>query len=133
MPRSRENAYQVREALVRPAIAQKIWPIVAIRSTAFAAAEVRAVVMIGIEPPPPSLIASTLLAANTSARRTTQPISAEKNTARHTPWAAATAAPRVSSAACAEASYPVCVYIVSRKPIGSTRNQKGKPPVEPPW
>ena len=31
IPRSRENAYQVREALVRPAAPQKICPTVAIR------------------------------------------------------------------------------------------------------
>ncbi len=32
--------------------------------------------------------------------------------------------PRVSSEVCAEASNPVIVYFVSRKPIGRTRNQK---------
>jgi hypothetical protein len=132
MPRSRENAYQVRAALVSPAATQKIWPTVQIRSTAFAAAEVRAVVMIGIEPPPPSLIASTSLAAKTRARSTNQPMIADQKTERQTPCAAATAAPRVSSAVCADASYPVCVYIVSRKPIGITRIQKGRLATEPP-
>src|SRR3954452_9294161 len=42
MPRSREKAYQVREALVRPAAPQKSWPTVAMISTAFAAAGVSA-------------------------------------------------------------------------------------------
>src|SRR5206468_7172153 len=74
IPRSRENAYQVREALVRPAATQKIWPTVAIRRTAFAAAELSALVMIGIEPPPPSVIPFTSLAANSNARSTSQPI-----------------------------------------------------------
>jgi len=104
MPRSRENAYQVREALVRPAITQKIWPMVAISNTAFAAAELRALVMIGIEPPPPSVIPAVSFAANNSASSTNQPIRADQKTARQTPWAAAMAAPRVSSAVCAEAS-----------------------------
>src|SRR5438552_7865717 len=63
MPRSRENAYQVREQLVRPAAAQNGWPTVAISSTALAAAEVRAVSITGIEAPPFPLIAVALLAA----------------------------------------------------------------------
>ncbi len=83
---------------------QKIWPMVAISSTAFAAEEVNAVVMIGIEPPPPSVTAVVSLAANSSASSTNQPITADQNTARQTPWAAAMAAPRVSSAVWAEAS-----------------------------
>src|SRR5216110_3323099 len=37
IPRSRENAYHVREALVSPAAPQKNWPTVAIRTTSFAA------------------------------------------------------------------------------------------------
>src|SRR5947209_11967911 len=104
IPRSRENAYQVREALVSPAAPQKSWPTVAIRITAFAAAEVSALSMSGIEPPPPALIAFTSLAANTSASSTAQPMTADQKTERQTPCAAAIAAPRVSSAVCAEAS-----------------------------
>src|SRR5437588_9666271 len=77
MPRSRENAYQVREQLVRPAAPQNSWPTVAISSTALAAAEVRAVSITGIEPPPFSLIAVTLSAANTRASSTAQPAIAE--------------------------------------------------------
>ena len=49
IPRSRENAYQVREALVRPAATQKIWPTVAIRITSFAAQESMALVKIAID------------------------------------------------------------------------------------
>ena len=54
----------MREALVRPAATQKIWPTVAIRITSFAAQESRALVKIAIEPPPASLTAPTSLAAN---------------------------------------------------------------------
>ena len=44
--RSRENAYQVREALVRPAAPQNSWPTVAIMITSFAAQESSAEVKI---------------------------------------------------------------------------------------
>ena len=54
--------------------------------------------------PAPSFTASTSVAANRNASRTNQPISAEKKIERQTPCAAALAAPRVSSAVCAEAS-----------------------------
>src|SRR3954451_569666 len=77
--RSRENAYQVREALVRHAVPQKSWPMVAIRTTSFAAHESIAVVKIvptkpfdGADP-----IASTSLAANRKASRRIQPMMAE--------------------------------------------------------
>src|SRR5438309_10240935 len=49
IPRSRENAYHVRDALVSPAAPQNSWPIVAIRSTALAAHESRALLKIAIE------------------------------------------------------------------------------------
>ena len=39
MARSRENAYQVREALVRPAMPQNSWPTVAMMIVSFAAHE----------------------------------------------------------------------------------------------
>src|SRR5919109_89772 len=104
IPRSREKAYQVREALVRPAAPQKSWPTVAMIRTIFAAQESRALVKIAPTKPAPSLTALTSLAANRKASRTNHPISAEKKTDRHTPWAAALAAPRVSSAVWAEAS-----------------------------
>ena len=39
------------------------------------------------------------------------------------------AAPRVSSAVWADASYPVCVYIVRMKPSGRTYSQKNAPVV----
>src|SRR5437899_12677539 len=77
MPRSRENAYQVREQLVRPAAPQNNCPTVQINSTALAAAEVSAVSITGIEPPPFSVMAGTFLAANTSASSTAQPAIAE--------------------------------------------------------
>ena len=131
MPRSRENAYQVRDALVRPAAPQNSWPIVAMIRISFAAHESSALVKIEPTKPAASFTASTSFAAKRKASRTNQPISAEKKTDRHTPCAAAMAAPFVSSAVCADASYPVCVYIASRKPIGSTRNQKPMLPVEP--
>src|SRR6266511_2369898 len=52
MARSRENAYQVRDALVRPAMPQKIWPTVEIRMTVSAQPELMALVKTAIELPP---------------------------------------------------------------------------------
>ncbi len=104
MPRSREKAYQVREALVRPAAPQKICPIVAIRITSFAAHVSSELSKIAKTVPAPSFTASTSLAANRKPSSTNQPMRAEKKTERQTPWAAVIAAPRVSSAVCAEAS-----------------------------
>src|SRR5436190_18339301 len=75
--RSRENAYQVREALVRHAVPQKSWPMVAIRITSFAAHESMELVKIAPTKPAPSLTAPTSLAANRKARSRTQPINAE--------------------------------------------------------
>ena len=132
IPRSRENAYQVREALVSPAAPQKNWPTVAISTINFAAQGSSALLKIPNTAPPESLTAATSVAANRKARRTNHPITADQNTERQTPCAAAVAAPRVSSAVCAEASYPVWVYIASRKPTGRTRNQNPRPPVSPP-
>src|SRR6266545_8095733 len=77
IPRSRENAYQVRDALVSPAAPQKNCPIVAIRITVFAAQESRALLKIAIEVPPPSLTAPTSLAAKRKASSTNQPAIAE--------------------------------------------------------
>src|SRR5438309_2291750 len=78
MPRSRENAYQVRDALVSPAAPQKSWPIVAIRITAFAAHGSSALLKIASEVPPAVLTALTLVAAKRNASRTVQPAIAEK-------------------------------------------------------
>src|SRR5919198_3263440 len=114
IPRSRENAYHVRDALVRPAAPQNSWPTVAIRITSLAAHGSSALVKIAPTNPAPSFTAFTSLAANRNASSTNQPMIAEKNTDLQTPWAAAFAAPRVSSAVWAEASYPVCVYMASR-------------------
>src|SRR3954468_6929094 len=74
--RSREKAYQVRDALVRPAIPQKIWPIVAMKITASAQPELIALVITEIDVPPASLIAFVSLAANVSASSTNHPNSA---------------------------------------------------------
>src|SRR2546426_7345908 len=65
MPRSRENAYHVRDALVSPAAPQKSWPIVAIRTTIFAAHMwlFMALVKIEIAVPPAPLTAFTSWAA----------------------------------------------------------------------
>jgi hypothetical protein len=59
-----------------------------------------------IAPTKPALSSTALtsVAANRKASSTNHPISADQNTERHTPCAAAFAAPRVSSAVCAEAS-----------------------------
>src|SRR5690349_12257831 len=48
------------------------------------------------------------------------------------PLAAALAALLVSSDRCADASYPVIVYCVRIAAIGSTKNRKPQPDVEPP-
>src|SRR3954470_22132904 len=75
--RSRENAYQVREALVRHAVPQNSWPMVAIRTTSFAAHG--SIELVKIEPtkPAPSLTAATSLAANRKASRRIHPMIAE--------------------------------------------------------
>src|SRR5215217_9626476 len=93
IPRSRENAYQVRDALVRPAAPQKSCPTVAITSTSFAAHESRALVKMAPTKPAPSLTAFTSVAANRKASSTNQPITADQKTERQTPCAAALAAP----------------------------------------
>ena len=48
------------------------------------------------------------------------------------PLAAESAAECVSSDRCAEASYPVMVYWVSRAPMGRMTNRNPTPPVLPP-
>src|SRR5215210_982769 len=70
--RSRENAYQVRDALVRPAMPQKSWPIVAMRMTSSAQPELIALVKTEIAVPPASSIAVLSDAANVMASRTNQ-------------------------------------------------------------
>src|SRR3954468_3860053 len=55
--RPRENAYHVRDALVRPAMPQKICPIVAMKITASAQPELMALVITEIDVPPESLLA----------------------------------------------------------------------------
>src|SRR3954454_6468832 len=71
--RSRENAYHVRDALVSPAMPQKIWPIVAMRMTSSAHPELIALVKTEIDVPPASLIAFVSEAANVIAMSTSQP------------------------------------------------------------
>src|SRR5262245_8513984 len=79
MPRSRENAYQVRDALVRPAAPQKSCPTVAMMSTIFTPQTwlVIAVSKMEIDEPPALLMPSTSCAANRKARSTAQPAIAE--------------------------------------------------------
>src|SRR5215212_7915743 len=106
----------MRDALVRHAMPQKSCPITAIRTTSLAAPEPSAVLMMASDEPRPkpfaaSLIDLTSVAANVSASSTNQPISPDQKTERQTPLAAPSAAPCVSSDTCADASYPVCVYI----------------------
>src|ERR1700712_136925 len=71
--RSRENAYQVRDALVRPAMPQKICPIVEMRMIASAQPEPSELVNTEIDVPPASLIALVSEAANVMASSTNQP------------------------------------------------------------
>src|SRR5438045_8024532 len=77
IPRSRENAYQVREALVSPAAPQNSCPTVQMIRTNFAAHDVRPFSMTGIEPPPAVVIASTFVTENSSASNTAHPAIAE--------------------------------------------------------
>src|SRR4029079_7439909 len=71
--RSRESAYQVREALVSPAMPQKSCPMVEMRITSSAQPELIALVKTEIEVPPASLIAVVSDAANVIASSTNQP------------------------------------------------------------
>src|SRR3954463_13894924 len=71
--RSRENAYHVRDALVRPAMPQKIWPIVEMRMTSSAQPELIALVNTEIAVPPASLTAFVSAAANVIASNTNHP------------------------------------------------------------
>src|ERR671921_591677 len=119
-PLSRENANVIRDALVTQAIPQNSWPTVEMTTTAFSAQESRELLKMASDDPAPSLTAPTSVAANVIARSTNQPITADQKTDCQTPRAAPIAAPRVSSETCAEASKPVIVYCVSRKPSGST-------------
>src|SRR3954451_25101100 len=74
--RSRENSYHVRDALVRPAMPQKICPIVAMKITASDQPELIALVNTDLAVPPPAWNAFVSLAANVIASRTNQPHSA---------------------------------------------------------
>src|SRR3954453_2225301 len=74
--RSRENAYHGRDALVRPAMPQKICPIVAMKITASAQPELIALVNTEVAVPPPALSAFVSLLANVIASRTNQANSA---------------------------------------------------------
>src|SRR3954453_17827459 len=122
----------MRDALVTHDIPQNSWPTVTTLSTNFAVPVVSALVMIVPENPPAALIAFSSVAANVRASRTSQPMTPDQNTERQTPCAAPFAALRVSSEMCADASYPVCVYIVSRKPCDRMNNQNQPPLVAPP-
>src|SRR6266545_3196366 len=84
IPRSRENAYQVREALVRPAAPQKSCPTVAIRRTSFAAQGSKTLVKIAPTKPAPLSIAWTSVAAKRNAKSTNHPMTADQNTDRQT-------------------------------------------------
>ena len=77
MPRSRENAKHMREALVRQAVPQNSCPTVAIRITSLAAQLSRAEVKTAGEYPAAASIALTSVAAKVIASSTIQPIIAE--------------------------------------------------------
>src|SRR3954469_18184031 len=121
----------MREALVTHDMPQKSWPTVARTRTNFAFALDRAPSMIEIDVPPASLTPLTSVAAKVIANRTNHPKTPDQNTERQTPCAAPFAALRVSSEMCAEASYPVCVYIVKMKPCVRMKNQN-QPLTDPP-
>src|SRR4029078_1393243 len=102
--RSRENAYQERDALVRAGIPQKSWPMLEIRITSSAQPELIALVKTEIAVPPASLIAFVSEAANVIASRTNQTNSAAEKTDCQSPRAPLICASWVSSATCADAS-----------------------------
>src|SRR5262245_43976925 len=106
--------------LVTQLMPQKNWPIVEMRMTALKKPADRDVSSTAPEKPAASLMASTSVAANSSASSRIQPPIAEYAIDCHRPLAAERAAPLVSSDTCAHASNPVIVYWVSRKPSGST-------------
>src|ERR1044072_9519352 len=111
----------MREALVRHAAPQKIWPTVEmIRIVFVQPPEPSADSKTAIELPPASVMPAASDAANVKASSSNQPMRAVEKIERHTPLAAASAAPWVSSEMCAQESKPVIVYCVSRKPSGST-------------
>ena len=83
---------------------QNSWPIVAITTTTFCQLSDSAVENTASEPPASSLMPSTSVAANVIASSTIQPPTPDQKTERHTPCAAALAAPWVSSEMCADAS-----------------------------
>src|SRR3954453_2452796 len=120
---SRLNAYIIRDALVMQLMPQNSWPQTAMMSTNLTQPVPIAFSNTANTVPPPWETALVSAAANVIASSTTQPISADQNTDCHTPLAADLAAPCVSSEMCAEASKPVIVYCVSRKPSGSTYHQ----------
>src|ERR1700759_371812 len=110
----------MREALVRQAAPQKSWPAVEmIRTNLPQPLPSASTSRLGAKPSA-AFAASTFLTAKVIARRTIQPITAEEKIDLQTPLAAVIEAPCVSSETWAEASKPVIVYWVSRKPSGST-------------
>src|SRR3954451_851221 len=99
----------MREALVTQAMPQNSWPMVAMAITSSAVPDPSAVLKIASEEPSPKpfaglLIAFVSVAANVIASSTNQPIRPDQKTERHTPLAAPSAAPLVSSDTCADAS-----------------------------
>ena len=72
--RSRENAYQVREALVRPAAPQNSWPTVAMMKISFAAQESSASMKIAPTKPAASVTTAASGTANRKVSSRTQPM-----------------------------------------------------------
>ena len=118
--RSRENANSMRDAAVMHDIPQKYWPTQEMTRIVFAQLSGSAVRSTTGEKPNASLISCTCVAAKSIDSSRIQPPTPLKKIERQSPWAAAFDAPPVSSETCAEASKPVIVYCVSRKPSGST-------------
>src|SRR3954471_11821924 len=101
---SRENAYVMREHDVTHAMPQNSWPTVAMSTTSLSQAGESAVENTASDEPKPLLMPVMSVAANVMASSTIQPPTPDQNTDRQTPWAAALAAPCVSSEMCALAS-----------------------------
>src|SRR5690625_399501 len=123
MAPSRLNAKAIRDALVRHATVQKNWPAAEINKTVPCQPWGKAWLKITFTSPPPAVTPAGSCTANRNDSRMIQPPMAEYAIDRQMPLAAPCEAAAVSSDRCADASKPVIVYCVSKKPSGNTRNQ----------
>ena len=116
-------------------VVQKNWPAVEMSSDECRPSAGQRLAEDDVAPPPPPLGRRLSRVLDREQERQQQDRSRRSPSRRSTarcPWPPPSAAPWVSSDRWAEASNPVIVYCVSRKPSGSTQNQNPKPLVLPP-